>query len=288
VPEPLSRAGLLLRAAFFLLVVWLGAHLFGTLMMETLGYFPAATLSLFLAAALATAFVLRVYERGRLEDVGLNWSQSALRQLWRGIGAAAAAALLTCALGLATGVATIVREPDPQAAFGGGKLIFTATLLLFGAAGEELMFRGYAFQLLAGHYGARWIVPLFAVLFGLAHMGNLNVGWLALANTALWGALLGYAMVRSGALWLPIGLHFGWNLALPLAGARLSGFTLGLTGYGLNWHGAAWLSGADYGPEGSLYTTLVCVALALWLGRSRIEHQGTLLLDARRRPASDT
>jgi hypothetical protein len=278
-PEPVSATGLVLRAGFFLAIVWLGYHFFGAFLVETLGYVAASVLSLFVFSALATAFVLRVYERGRLEDIGMGWSPASARQLALGVAAAALAALLTVGLGLATGVASFARDPDPQAAFGFDKLIFIFILLLFGVVGEELLFRGYAFQLLGGRFGAWAVIPGFAALFGLAHLGNLNAWWLGLANTGLWGAVLGFAMWRSGALWLPIGLHFGWNIMLPLLGARLSGLTMNLTGYELRWQGAAWLSGAEYGPEGSIYTTLVCLLLAIWLWRGRIERQPSLLLD---------
>ena len=50
---------------------------------------------------------------------------------------------------------------------------------------------------------------------------NLNFGLLPLANTILWGIVLGYSFLRSGDLWLPIGLHFGWNWTLPLLGVNL-------------------------------------------------------------------
>ena len=156
----------------------------------------------------------------------------------------------------------------------------------FGAVGEELMFRGYAFQLLAGAFGPWPVTCVFAVLFALAHMGNLGSWWLGTVNTGLWGLLLGISMWRSGALWLPIGLHFGWNFVLPLAGARLSGFTLGLTGYELKWNAPIWLSGGEYGPEGSLLTTLACALLTLWLWRSGVVRQPSLLLDPR--PAEES
>ena len=70
-----------------------------------------------------------------------------------------------------------------------------------------------------------------------------------------WGILLGYAVWRTGALWLPIGLHFGWNVALPLLGSNLSGFTMGVTGYTLEWNVGVLWSGGGYGVEGSLLTT---------------------------------
>jgi len=305
-PERISVAGLLLRAGFFVLTIWFGMNLFGLFIYETLGYFPAATLSPFLAATLASAIVVRIYERGRLEDIGMGWSHASARQFRQGLAAGAAAAALVTGGALLCGLAAWVKNPDPAAAFGFGKLAMVAILLLFGAVGEELMFRGYAFQLLAGAFGLWRVTIPFAILFALMHLGNLAIGsqasagqaalfgvnwtrlgygWLGILNTGLWGVLFCAAMWRSGALWLPIGLHFGWNIVLPLAGARLSGFTIVLTGYELKWTSSVWLSGGEYGPEGSVQTTIVCVLLLIWLWRSRLERQPSLLLDAREEPA---
>ncbi len=304
-PERVSAAGLLLRAGFFVLTIYIAMNLFGLFINETLGYFPAATLSPFLAAALASAIVVRIYERGRISDIGMGWSHASGRQFWQGMAAGAAGAALVTGGALLCGLATWVKNPDPAAEFGFGKLALVGILLLFGAVGEELMFRGYAFQLLAGAFGLWRVTIPFAILFALMHLGNLDIGssasaghaallgvnwdkfgagWLGIFNTGLWGVLFCAAVWRSGALWLPIGLHFGWNIVLPLAGARLSGFTLVLTGYELKWTSSVWLSGGEYGPEGSVLTTIVCGLLLIWLWRSRLHRQPSLLLDAREEP----
>jgi uncharacterized protein len=283
--ERLSAFGLLLRASFFVLLIWISGNICGVILHSALDPDPqrmtllSAALGMFIPATLASAFVVRIYERGRLEDIGMGWSSASLRQFWAGAGASAAAAALVIGGACATGLATFQKIADPAAAFNLGQLIFVGVLLLFGAVGEELMFRGYAFQLLAGSFGPWPVIPAFGVLFAVAHLANLGSWWLGTVNTGLWGLLLGYAVWRSGALWMSIGLHFGWNFVLPLAGARLSGFTLGLTGYELKWTAARWLSGGEYGPEGSVLTTLACVALMVWLWRSRMHRQPSLLLD---------
>jgi membrane protease YdiL (CAAX protease family) len=283
--ERISAFGLLLRAGFFVLLIWISGTICGIILHSALDPDPqrmtllSAALGMFIPATLASTFVVRIYERGRLEDIGMGWSPASLRQFWAGTGASAAAALLVIGGAWVTHLASFEKIADPKAAFNLGQLIFVGVLLLFGAVGEELMFRGYAFQLLAGSFGPWRVIPAFGVLFAIAHLANLGSWWLGTVNTGLWGLLLGYAMWRSGALWLPIGLHFGWNFVLPLAGARLSGFTLGLTGYELKWKAAVWLSGGEYGPEGSVLTTGACVLLLAWLWRGRIHHQPSLLLD---------
>jgi CAAX protease family protein len=92
-------------------------------------------------------------------------------------------------------------------------------------------------------------------------------------NTMAWGVLLGYAYVRTGALWLSIGLHFGWNAASPLLGVNLSGFTIGVAGYELHWRTGILWSGGGYGLEGSLFATAVVIVL-FFLVRRVIPERG--------------
>jgi membrane protease YdiL (CAAX protease family) len=284
-PKRVSPFGLLLRASFFLLLIWISGNIFGIILHGALDPDPqrmtllSAALGMFVPATLASTFVVRIYERGRLEDIGMGWSAASQRQFWTGAGASAAAAILVIGGACGSGMATFEKIVDPKAGFNAGQLLFVGVLLLFGAVGEELMFRGYAFQLLVGAFGPWPVIPVFGVLFAVAHLANLGSWWLGTVNTGLWGLLLGLAVWRSGALWMSIGLHFGWNFVLPLAGARLSGFTLGLTGYELKWKAATWLSGGDYGPEGSVLTTVACGVLLAWLWRSSMERQPSMLLD---------
>jgi uncharacterized protein len=291
-----SRArltGVLLRAGLFLLFIRVCGGLLGWALYEVFGYLPAAALSIFLAAALATAFVLRVFERAHLASVGMGWSPLSARHLRLGMTAGVLAGVFVVGPPLVSGVAWLEKIADPAAAFAPEKFVFVSVLLLFGAVGEEMMFRGYAFQIVLAALGPWATILPFSVLFAWAHTGNINTTTLGLVNTAMWGLLLGYAFWRSGDLWLPIGLHFGWNWILPLCGANLSGFQLSLSGYALKWKAPALLSGGEYGPEGSILTTVAALLLGLWLWRSGIERQPSLLLhpDSRENsghdPASD-
>ena len=270
--------GILLRAGLFLLFIRVAGGFLGWFLNETIGYLPAAALSIFAASSLATAFILRVFERARLAQVGLGWTNESKTHLVIGITAGVAAGILVVAPPLLFGLARLEKLADPAAAFSPGKLLFVSVLLLFGAVGEEMMFRGYAFQIILAAVGPWATILPFAVLFAAAHSLNINTNPVGLLNTGLWGVLLGYAFWRSGDLWLPIGLHFGWNWTLPLFGANLSGFQISLSGYTIAWESRSLLSGGDYGPEGSILTTLAAVALGYWLYRVRIEQQHALLL----------
>ena len=260
---PPTKLGIALRVGLYALLGWLTLVISATLMVWILGrrdtLFVIAALSVFAAAALANAIVVRIYERGRLSDLGLGWTPTALREFLTGAGIAAGAAAIILTGPLAVGAAHFEQAPGSEHPW--SSLIFVVIVLLFGAAGEEMLFHGYAFQLLIRSLGVFATILPISIIFGLAHLGNQNTSRLAIFNTILWGILFGYAYWRTKALWLPIGLHFGWNFALPLFGVNLSGFTMNVMGYALRWRAGDLWSGGGYGPEGSVLTTAVVVVL---------------------------
>jgi membrane protease YdiL (CAAX protease family) len=269
--QRLSWGAVAMRVAAFVACGALGAMLSGMLPVE--GTLRRSVLFTFSAGILANAIPARIFERARLADFGLGWRRGwtggSAQELLNGLGYGVGAAAAVLAAMLAFEWAHFERVPADTAGAAG----VTTALLFIGAAGEELMFHGYAFQVLVRQVGAFATILPVGFLFGLAHMGNQNATLLGVVNTVVWGALLGYACYRSGALWLPIGMHFGWNALLPLAGANLSGFTMRVTGYALQPNGGGVLTGGTYGPEGSVLTTLAAAALFWAVGRLYPEDQ---------------
>jgi hypothetical protein len=273
-----KNLGVLLRVGIFALIAILGNYLIFPIIIAFFGVplLVVATLGTFAAAAVANAIVLRIYERGQLSDIGLEWTAASRRNLALGAFGGISAALIVLAGPILVRAADL--EPIPNEPFRWPSALFVSIVLLFGAVGEEMLFRGYAFQVLVKAIGPFATILPVSVLFGLAHSGNLNFSWLALTNTILWGVVLGYAFLLSGDLWLPIGLHFGWNWTLPWFGANLSGFTMGVTGYSMHWKiGGLW-SGGAYGPEGGLLTSVTVVAVFFYLQKAPIQHQEAFLL----------
>jgi membrane protease YdiL (CAAX protease family) len=261
-----DKQGIILRVSLYILIAWMGLLLFPAMMLPLGGIVVTSTLSTFAAAAVANAVVVRIYERGRLADVGLGGSPSSGREFLTGTAAGVSAAVCVVLIPLALRLVRFQRTPavveHPWAAFA-----FSGVAILFGAMGEELLFRGYAFQLLIRSLGPFATILPTSVIFGLMHSWNPSATGLGIVNTVAWGILLGWAVWRTGALWLSIGLHFGWNVALPLVGSNLSGFTMGVTGYTLEWNVGVLWSGGGYGVEGSLLTTAIVVALFFALQR---------------------
>jgi hypothetical protein len=173
----------------------------------------------------------------------------------------------------------LVSVPGQQGSIASG--LFVTVMLFLGAAGEEMLFRGYFFQLLLARSGFWPTIMLTSALFGAVHINNENISRLAFWNTVGFGVILGYSLVRSRDLWLPTGIHFGWNWALPLIGVNLSGFRMGVTGYELRWEIPDLWSGGAYGPEGGVLCWGAIVGLAVFLRKAPVIPQAIVVPDPR-------
>lgn len=148
-----------------------------------------------------------------------------------------------------------------------GGLIAPVLGAIIAAVGEELAIRGGVFRILEEMLGTAAALILSAGLFGLLHAfnhGATTVSTLAIALEA--GVLLGAAYAVSRNLWLPIGLHFGWNFTEGgIFGAVVSGGTTGTRVISMPLSGRELLTGGAFGPEASVIAVLVCLAAALVL-----------------------
>lgn len=275
-PKPLDpRIGAILRVIFYIATSYVALAFIPSLLVSTLGVVVGATIGLFLVGLLANVLTIRIFDRRALAEIGLHSRSGTGRNLLLGIALGGGTAALMLLLPVVLQAAHFA--PKPSAAFTWPSLAFYLITLLFGAAGEELLFHGYAFQLLIDRFGAYTTILPVSLIFGLAHGLNPNASYLGLLNTVLWGFLLGYAFLRSRDLWLLIGLHYGWNATLPLFGVNLSGLTIGITRYTYQWDLAPVWSGGAYGPEGGLLTTLFVVALFFVLRRTPVVAQEALI-----------
>ncbi|GAB3444029.1 type II CAAX endopeptidase family protein [Streptomonospora sediminis] len=142
------------------------------------------------------------------------------------------------------------------------------------AVTEELIFRGVLFRIVEQRTGTWIALVLTGVLFGLMHLPNPNASlWGAIAIAIEAGGMLTAAYIATRSLWLPIGLHLGWNLAgSAIFSTEVSGNN---TAQGLvdSWmSGPALITGGGFGPEGSLYSIAFCLLATmvfLWLAHRR-------------------
>jgi membrane protease YdiL (CAAX protease family) len=240
-------------------------------------YLVSNVATFLLAAVVANWLALRIYANRRLVEAGLWLNRAAGENLVTGIAGGAGAGCLVLAPPLLLGAAHLSATPSDQPSV--GMILFVTFLLMAGATGEELLFRGYGFQVLLANLGPFATILPVGVIFALLHGSNPGATWFSTANTAGFGILFGYAYLRSRDLWLPIGLHFGWNFTLPLFGVNVSGLRMNVTGHEMSWTAGKLWSGGDYGPEASLLTSVVLFLLWLYLRKAPIRRQPSPLTD---------
>ena len=213
------------------------------------------------------ALVMSRLERRSLAVYGLNWRCQGFRRVAE--GALWGFAGLSCVLLMMR--ASGVFFYGTFEGLGKHTLYYGALwgfgFLLVGFT-EEFGFRGYLQYTLSS--GIRFWPAVLAtsLLFLVAHTGNSGETPIGLAAVLAAGLLLAVALWRTGALWVSIGIHLGWDWAqsffygVPDSGLITKGHL-----FNGQSHGTAWLSGGATGPEGSLFALLVEVAfipLILW------------------------
>lgn len=224
-------------------------------------FYPAFTALGLLAASWLT---LRMFDRQPIGAIGIGPGRRWLLHATLGLVFGAVLFALVWAVLRFGGFATTVWR---EGASGQWSSLFVAGLFsLSVAAYEEILFRGYAFQVLA-----RWNRPAAAVIVGLGfvaiHLPNEGgTAPLAILNVFLAHLLCVAVFLRTRSLWWPIGLHAAWNFVeafifgMPVSGARPS-FSVLIT----HMQGNLWTGGA-FGPESGVVTTLVLIAgtVAAW------------------------
>ena len=132
-------------------------------------------------------------------------------------------------------------------------LVSFLTLILVGW-GEELLSRGYHLQTLESGLNTVWAVLISSAVFSFMHLSNPNVESIPFVASGLLlaGVFLAFGYLRTRQLWLPIGLHIGWNF--------FEGVVFGFPISGLDYYHLAHLqfsgpqiwTGGLFGPEAGL------------------------------------
>jgi hypothetical protein len=130
---------------------------------------------------------------------------------------------------------------------------------------EELIFRGALFRITEEMFGTLVALIISGVFFGGAHIFNPNATLLSSAAIAIEaGLLLGFAYTATRSLWLPIGLHAGWNLSEGgLYSTSVSGGKIVKGVFLTTFKGPDIITGGPFGPEASVVTLCVCLALTV-------------------------
>lgn len=200
------------------------------------------------------------------EPTGLPDPQ-APRRFALGFAVGGLALSICCLAPLAVGATSLsLSSRSPGQLLGLGVLQFLT--LAPAGVGEELLLRGLGLQALRRGLGDVAAVAISSVVFGGLHLFNPSATAPAALMVALVGAWFGAVAVRTGSVWMSMGLHVAWNFFEGFVfGQPVSGNAPGASVFvaGPASSPGFW-SGGAFGPEAAGWTAVVLgVALALTL-----------------------
>jgi membrane protease YdiL (CAAX protease family) len=229
-------------------------------------------LGIFLVITATSAVYLcrRYFDKKSFSSLGLQTTRASVADLFFGFFLSGLMIALIFLAFIAFGWIKFEDIAWPSA----GAVDWAKLFLLFIGVGatvgwwEELVFRGYLLQNLKEGLGLRWAIGLSCLLYGVIHLLNPNARLLSAVIIALIGYLRIFGWLRTGQLWLSMGMHAGWNFFQgPIFGFAVSGretFTL------LNYESAGpdWITGGTFGPEAGLIAVppvlFGLLAMLLW------------------------
>ncbi|MGD8306459.1 MAG: type II CAAX endopeptidase family protein [Ignavibacteria bacterium] len=153
-----------------------------------------------------------------------------------------------------------------------GSLIILQYMVFFtfGAAIEELIFRGYFFQTLIESTRS-WIATLIVSLaFAAIHVSNANYNLLSALHLFMHGILFCLVYIKTRSLWIPIGMHAAWNWVQgALLGINVSGTPISNSLLTSMLKGGEILSGGEFGIEGSILSPVLSLIIIIYLWKAK-------------------
>jgi membrane protease YdiL (CAAX protease family) len=250
---------LLLALGLFQLLAWLAPNLARLSNLDLAGSARNALLT-----TVVLALSVSLFERRSLRDIGLSPAR-AIPQISGGFLFGAALLTTVVAFLALMGSYTLLGWAPLPAGTSRGQSLLRFVLLFFCAGVfEELAFRGILFRLVEQGLGTWLALGISAVLFGFGHRHNPGATVLSSVAIAIEaGALFAAIYVATRSLWLPIGLHWAWNLFEgPVWGSSVSGIGTPVLA-DARFLGPALLTGGPFGPEAGLPTIVLGGALAI-------------------------
>ena len=136
-------------------------------------------------------------------------------------------------------------------------LAFLIGYILQGGS-EEILARGWQFQVISVR-NTPWLGALItSIVFALLHGFNNSVTVLAIFNLFLFAILLVLFVMNDTSIWRACGWHSAWNWTMGnVYGLEVSGSSTNPSLIHSTQVGNNILNGGGFGPEGSLYATII-------------------------------
>jgi uncharacterized protein len=218
---------------------------------------------------LATFLARRVLDRRSFLSLGFGFDRHTLPDLI--IGFLIPLPMIALAFGLESSMGWVRWESWAWQSLTAAQVVIglAGGLAMFAVVGltEETLSRGYHLQNLAEAIGLPRAWLLSSIIFAALHVFNPGFSLQAGIGLVLAGLFLATGWIRTGRLWLSIGLHLGWNFFEgTVFGFAVSGLDL----FRLMRHridGPQWVTGGGFGPEAGavVLPSLLLGSALVWL-----------------------
>lgn len=220
------------------------------------------TLFSFVFISLLVFFRVKVIEKRSISSIGFN-KNNWLKKYSLGFLIGLAMMSIIVLILLPFGYITIEKNPIQPV---GVSAIASVLVILFGwiiqGATEEIVTRGWLLNILSTKYNIGVGLLISSTLFGLMHLTNPNVNYIAVINIILVGLFYGLYVIKTNDLWAVCGMHSAWNFAQGnIFGFKVSGLDVSVGSLiDLNLVGSDFVTGGIFGPEAGITATFILLA----------------------------
>lgn len=246
---------------------------------ETIGSMVFTPIRRLLPSNAFTSHIFELFSFIFISLVILLWARKVEKSTWLGLGfrkqgayrdflkgwGIGAAMLTTCALlMMAVGTVTISKINFTPTLF----IQFLIIIIAWSIQGttEEILARGWMFSSLSAKHNIPVGIVVSSLFFAAIHLGNNAISPISLLDLFFFGVLACLIMLKTDNIWVVSGVHAAWNcfqgnvFAFPVSGADTGAAFLEV-----NIKGPEWLSGGQFGVEGSVISLLVQGVMIAWL-----------------------
>ena len=220
------------------------------------------TLFSFAFISLLVFFRVKVIEKRSFSSIGFN-KNNLLKKYSLGFLIGLAMMSIIVLILFPFGYITVEKNPIQPV---GISAIASVLVILLGwiiqGATEEIVTRGWLLNVLSTKYNIGVGLLISSTLFGLMHLTNPNVNYIAVINIILVGLFYGLYVIKTNDLWAVCGMHSAWNFAQGnIFGFKVSGLDVSVGSLiDLNLVGSDFVTGGIFGPEAGITATFILLA----------------------------
>ncbi len=158
--------------------------------------------------------VAKVVDDSEIADLGLKLDRRAVHDFFAGLTIVLIVLFMHFLLSLGAGWIVIQDFVWQRMSLAGvlGNILVTFVIFCFVGWSEELLSRGFHFRVFSKGLNLPLGVILSSMYFSYLHRHNPGASFDYFLYIFLAGLMLSYAFLRTGQLWLAMGLHASWNL----------------------------------------------------------------------------